>query len=196
MGNTKKEVLVHTRSGFHRFEGISRKFTQKLYEWEKAQGIAPEESTFALLTSCYAPDIRSCTSQTPSQSKINKPTVIWFTQLCSCFQSAIGTLVRSKSADSIVTSALNLTCPPISHQPSSLSLNDVENLEKECLVNSKASSVEYIAHIEDTVDDEEPEALIVEVEDIVEETAAPLVENYLPKQQTPVYQHESIKSMW
>lgn len=57
MGNNKKEVLVHTRSGFHRFEGISRKFTQKLYEWEKAQGIAPEESTFALLTSCYASDI-------------------------------------------------------------------------------------------------------------------------------------------
>lgn len=69
MGNNKKEVLVHTRSGFHRFEGISRKFTQKLYEWEKAQGIAPEESTFALLTSCYAPDINPSTSQTQSNRK-------------------------------------------------------------------------------------------------------------------------------
>lgn len=84
----------------------------------------------------------------------------------------------------------------MSHQPSSLSLNDVENLEKECLANSKASSMEYIAHVNEVVEDEEPEALIVEVEDIVEETAAPLVENYLARQQTPVYQHESIKSMW
>lgn len=58
MGTNKKEVLVHTQSGFYRFEGISRKFTQKLYEWEKAQGITPEESTFALLNSCYPPEIR------------------------------------------------------------------------------------------------------------------------------------------
>lgn len=91
-----------------------------------------------------------------------------------------------------MTSALNLTFPVISHQPSSLSLNDVENLEKECLGASKRSSMEYSAR----GDDEEPEALIVEVEDIVEETAAPLVENYLAKRQTPVYQHEAIKSMW
>lgn len=83
----------------------------------------------------------------------------------------------------------------ISHQPSSLSLNDVENLEKECLADSKASSAEYMGHIEEAAS-EEPEAIIVEVEDIVEETAAPLVENYVAKQQTPIYQHESIKSMW
>lgn len=194
MGNNKKEVLVHTRSGFHRFEGISRKFTQKLYEWEKAQGIAPEESTFALLTSCYAPEIRSSTSQAQCQS--NYKNGFCGSKLNIFVQAASGTLVRSKSADSIVTSALNLTCPVMSQQPSSLSLNDVENLEKECLADSKTSSMEYIAQVEETVDDEEPEALIVEVEDIVEETAAPLVEHYLPKQQTPVYQHESIKSMW
>lgn len=96
----------------------------------------------------------------------------------------------------MVTSALNLTCPVITHQPSSLSLNDVENLEKECLADSKASSVEYIRHVEEAEGEEEPEALIVEVEDIVEETAAPLVENYLVKQHTPIYQHETIKSMW
>ena len=59
MGGNKKDILVHTPSGFYRFEGISRKFTQKLYEWEKAQGIAPEESTFALLTNYYVPTIRS-----------------------------------------------------------------------------------------------------------------------------------------
>lgn len=107
-----------------------------------------------------------------------------------------GTLTRSKSADSVVTAALNLTCPVISHQPSSLSLNDVENLEKECLADSKASSAEYVGRIEEAACEEEPEALIVEVEDIVEETAAPLVENYLVKEHTPIYQHETIKSMW
>lgn len=62
MGN-KKEVLVHTPSGFYRFEGISRKFTQKLYEWEKAQGIAPEASTFALLKTCYPHDSKLKLSQ-------------------------------------------------------------------------------------------------------------------------------------
>lgn len=101
--------------------------------------------------------------------------------------------MRSKSADSIVTSGLNLNAPLISHQPSSLSLNDVEDLEKECLTDSKGSSSQYVElNVEE---EEEPEALIVEVEDIIEETAAPL-ENYLEKQQTPIYQHEGIKSMW
>lgn len=86
----------------------------------------------------------------------------------------------------------------MSHQPSSLSLNDVEDLEKECLTDSKESSTQYVAHLEENAEEEEeeePEALIVEVEDIIEETAAPL-ENYLEKRQTPVYQHEGIKSMW
>lgn len=38
-----------------KFEGISRKFTQKLYEWEKSRGIGPESSTFALLHPGYKP---------------------------------------------------------------------------------------------------------------------------------------------
>lgn len=82
----------------------------------------------------------------------------------------------------------------MSHQPSSLSLNDVEDLEKECLTDSKESCSQYVVHADED-EEEEPEALIVEVEDIIEETAAPL-ENYLEKQRTPVYQHEGIKSMW
>lgn len=61
IGTNKKEVLVHTSSGFYKFEGISRKFTQKLYEWEKAQGIAPEASTFALLRSSYIPEPKQIT---------------------------------------------------------------------------------------------------------------------------------------
>ncbi|KAF6212882.1 hypothetical protein GE061_010592 [Apolygus lucorum] len=43
----------HSREG--RFEGISDNFTKKLYEWEQARGIAPEESTFALLGPEYQP---------------------------------------------------------------------------------------------------------------------------------------------
>ncbi|XP_008198722.1 uncharacterized protein LOC659628 [Tribolium castaneum] len=164
LGGLKKEVLIHTPSGFYRFEGISRKFTQKLYEWEKAQGIGPESSTFALLNS-------SLNRKTSPKHKTPDGTP---------------PLVRSKSADSIAISALNLTCPLMSHQPSSLSLNDVEELEKEVLAESKSSSLQFV--------EDEPEALIVEVEDIVEETAAPLP-TYSQRIQQPVYQREELKTM-
>uniref|UniRef100_A0A1B0BQ32 Uncharacterized protein n=1 Tax=Glossina palpalis gambiensis TaxID=67801 RepID=A0A1B0BQ32_9MUSC len=40
-----KEIEVKTSAGVMKFEGISRKFTRKLYEWEKARGIGPEAST-------------------------------------------------------------------------------------------------------------------------------------------------------
>ncbi|XP_044262996.1 uncharacterized protein LOC123010292 isoform X2 [Tribolium madens] len=159
LGGLKKEVLIHTPSGFYRFEGISRKFTQKLYEWEKAQGIGPESSTFALLNS-------SLNRKTSPKHKTPDRTP---------------PLVRSKSADSIA-----ITCPLMSHQPSSLSLNDVEELEKEVLAESKSSSIQFI--------EDEPEALIVEVEDIVEETAAPLP-TYSQRIQQPVYQREELKTM-
>lgn len=67
----KKEILIHTPSGFHRFEGISRKFTQKLYEWEKSQGIAPEASTFALLSaSSCSPELRISGSKNKDNSGI------------------------------------------------------------------------------------------------------------------------------
>ncbi len=49
----KQEVLVPTSTGLFRFQGISSKFTRKLYEWEKAKGITAESSTFALLDSYY-----------------------------------------------------------------------------------------------------------------------------------------------
>lgn len=49
----KQEVLVPTSTGLIRFQGISSKFTRKLYEWEKAKGITAESSTFALLDSLY-----------------------------------------------------------------------------------------------------------------------------------------------
>lgn len=51
----KKELVVQTTKGVLKFEGISRKFTRKLYEWEKSKGIGPESSTFALLHPGYQP---------------------------------------------------------------------------------------------------------------------------------------------
>ncbi|KAJ8945673.1 hypothetical protein NQ318_012391, partial [Aromia moschata] len=173
-GSTKKDVLIHTPSGFYRFEGISRKFTQKLYEWEKAKGIGPEASTFALLSSSMTPDTRPTIKR---HSAPNTPP-----------------LTRSKSADSIAISALNLACPLMSQQPSSLSLNDVEELEKECLSDSKSSSMRYLLESQEALDLDEPEAVLVEVEDYEEETAAPLL-TYVENHQLPVYQREELKAL-
>ena len=50
-----KEIEVKTAGGVMKFEGISRKFTRKLYEWEKSRGIGPESSTFAFLHPGYCP---------------------------------------------------------------------------------------------------------------------------------------------
>lgn len=55
----KQEILIPTSTGLFRFEGISQKFTRKLYEWEKAKGIGPEASTFALLDPGYQPPATS-----------------------------------------------------------------------------------------------------------------------------------------
>ena len=62
----KREVLVHTSTGFFRFEGISQEFTRKLYEWEKSQGISPESSTFRFLNSAYRTSVGT-TSTGPSR---------------------------------------------------------------------------------------------------------------------------------
>lgn len=38
-----KDIVVQTSKGTMVFQGISRKFTRKLAEWEKAKGIGPGE---------------------------------------------------------------------------------------------------------------------------------------------------------
>lgn len=98
------------------------------------------------------------------------------------------TLFRSKSADSIANSSLNLLCPILSEQPSSLSLNDVESFENN-LLESRVSSIRDLVRSEENLSQSEPQAVIVEVEDIIEETASPL-ETYLEKQEKPVYLQE------
>ncbi|XP_050303352.1 uncharacterized protein LOC126741081 [Anthonomus grandis grandis] len=177
---SKKEILIHTPSGFHRFEGISRKFTQKLYEWEKSQGIAPEASTFALLSaSSYTAAIPGTLGRKKESSGHHS-----------------SSLPRSKSADSIAISALNLTCPLLSGHPSSLSLNDMDELERECLADSKSSSMQYLMSGEDQyLDDDEPEAVLVEVEDYEEETAEPFHVSCIERHQMPVYQCQEFKPL-
>lgn len=99
-------------------------------------------------------------------------------------------LTRSKSMDSVA----NLTCggPLITHQPSSLSLNDVDELEMQCLAETQSDR-----NLNESEDYEEPEAVIVEVEDFVEETAAPLELGaaHEDNHHTPVYQTQILK-LW
>lgn len=107
----------------------------------------------------------------------------------------LSSLVRSKSADSIAVSALNLACPLLSQQPSSMSLNDVNELENDCLLDSKGSSMQYLIDSQEDLDEDEPQAVLVEVEDYEEETAAPLY-FVAEKQQLPVYQRQEFKNLW
>lgn len=55
-----------------KFEGISRKFTRKLYEWEKARGIGPESSTFALLHPGYCPiDVKRISKESHTRKMLS-----------------------------------------------------------------------------------------------------------------------------
>lgn len=113
-----KEIVVQTSKGIMKFEGISRKFTRKLYEWEKARGIGPESSTFALLHPGYQPvNVEQC------EMKVSKR------------EKSPG-MKRCLSVDSISPNA-NPSMVPISHQPSSLSLNDADNFKETEVIEKK-----------------------------------------------------------
>ncbi|XP_011305047.1 uncharacterized protein [Fopius arisanus] len=177
-----QEVLIHTSTGLYRFEGISRQFTKKLYEWEKSQGIAPECSTFRLLD--------------PLRYGIcSRPRLI-STSIASEGKPLTG-LKRSKSVGSVHMEGF---CTReersiLTRLSSSLSLNDIGRLDtRSCIIGS----VPTIPDDEDTSEDiviedseqdpeaeVEPEAMIVDIEDVVEETASPMAK-YQPHQ-TPVY---------
>lgn len=101
-----EEILVKTAEGLIKFKGISRSFTRKLYEWEKAKGIAPESSAFAFLHPKYQALV-DCQGNHHDEDKASG-------------------MKRALSVDSIKPS-LN---SQISHQPSSLSLNDADNLKE------------------------------------------------------------------
>lgn len=198
-----KEVVVQTTKGALKFEGISRKFTQKLYEWEKARGIGPESSTFALLHPGYRPLVVG--SGELEEKPVKPPVVI---------------MGRSMSMDSMSphTSAPSI----VSHQPSSLSLNNVNDILDTPSItggNKIAGTLGMFGSsnsdldLEDDEDDEdegeigrrknsapdeddedEPEAVIVEVEDDYVETADSLVTaTPMIEKQTPIYRYEQTR---
>uniref|UniRef100_A0A182PSG8 Uncharacterized protein n=1 Tax=Anopheles epiroticus TaxID=199890 RepID=A0A182PSG8_9DIPT len=151
----KKELVVQTTKGFIKFEGISRKFTRKLFEWEKAKGIGPEASTIALLHPGYAPVVVETRGVVLENKREKSPA-----------------LARSLSMDSIAPIP---SASSISHQPSSLSLNDADELkdvDKDSGSNRRVSSN---PELELSAEREEPGAVLVEVEDEVLEVADPLM---------------------
>ena len=53
-GTVDEKITVKTAKGEEfKFDGISEKFTRKLFEWEERKNIAPESSTIALLNSNF-----------------------------------------------------------------------------------------------------------------------------------------------
>ncbi|EDX13783.1 GD20879 [Drosophila simulans] len=164
-----KNIEVKTSDGeVMKFEGISRKFTRKLYEWEKARGIGPEASTFALLHPGYCPiDVRRINKECNKVAADHSPT-----------------LSRSLSLDSVSPNC-NLA-QAISQQASSLSLNDVNDL-KEVEDTDALTDHEFKKY-------DEPEAVMVEVEEHIHDTASPLVTAHtLVEQQTPIYKYEEVQ---
>lgn len=108
---------------------------------------------------------------------------------------------RSLSMDSISPHA---SAPSIiSHQHSSLSLNNVDDLidtktsKKGCGFGSSNSDLDLDGDDDDDelpADEEEPEAVIVEVEDDYVETAASLfTASPMIEKQTPIYRYEQTR---
>ncbi|XP_016961145.1 uncharacterized protein LOC108031888 isoform X2 [Drosophila biarmipes] len=165
-----KKIEVKTSDGeVMKFEGISRKFTRKLYEWEKARGIGPESSTFALLHPGYCPiDVRRINKDCNKVAADHSPT-----------------LSRSLSLDSVSPNC-NLA-QGISQQASSLSLNDVNDLKEIEDSTDALTDHEFKKY-------DEPEAVMVEVEEHIHDTASPLVTAHtLVEQQTPIYKYEEVQ---
>ncbi|XP_033338110.2 uncharacterized protein LOC117227200 isoform X1 [Megalopta genalis] len=176
------EVLVQTSAGSYRFEGISREFTRKLYDWEKYRGISPRSSTFRLLGPAFDPLLRESDVETPitPTTKAGSSEQVFFSDR---------NLTRSKSADDLITrSSLSES---FIRRPTSLQLlNRVASTLEDSdvtgslLLSSNRQGVEEIAE-DILMDDSEPEAMIVDIEDVIEETASPL--KRMQPHQTPVY---------
>lgn len=96
--------------------------------------------------------------------------------------------------DSISDTTFNV--PTITHQPSSLSLNDVEELEIQCLAESLSHSDQNIEESEDNIDYNEPEAVLVEIEDVIEETAAALDESKMENNHHIAIYSTEIPQLW
>ncbi|XP_077258155.1 uncharacterized protein LOC143895152 isoform X2 [Temnothorax americanus] len=172
--NCGNEVLIRTSVGSYRFEGISREFTRKLYDWEKYRGISPRSSTFRLLGPGYTPfaqDSDGVTLEEPSKNHAFH----W-------------TLKRSKSDGSVFEGSLRDESIALRRSASLQSLTSADKLEDDTRMGvlPVSNNSQGMKDPEDAmVEDSEPEAMIVDIEDVIEETASPLAG--VQPHQTPVY---------
>ncbi|XP_018375393.1 PREDICTED: uncharacterized protein LOC108769092 isoform X2 [Trachymyrmex cornetzi] len=172
--NCGNEVLIRTSVGSYRFEGISREFTRKLYDWEKYRGISPRSSTFRLLGPGYTPF-----AQDSNEVALTEP---------SKNHAFHWTLKRSKSDGSVFEGSLRDESFTLRRSASLQSLTSAGKLEDDNRIDvlPVPNNSQRIKDPEDTaVEDSEPEAMIVDIEDVIEETASPLAG--VQPHQTPVY---------
>ncbi|XP_050455422.1 uncharacterized protein LOC126853615 isoform X3 [Cataglyphis hispanica] len=177
--NCGKEVLIRTSVGSYRFEGISREFTRKLYDWEKYRGISPRSSTFRLLGPGY----------TPFTQNLDEATLTESPNTAGKNRAFHWTLKRSKSDGSVFEGSLRDESFTVRRSTSLQSLISADKLEDDTRINSLPVS-NNSQGIKDpsediAIEDSEPEAMIVDIEDVIEETASPLTG--VQPHQTPVY---------
>ncbi|XP_076245131.1 uncharacterized protein LOC143185772 isoform X2 [Calliopsis andreniformis] len=171
------EVLIQTSVGSYRFEGISQEFTRKLYDWEKYRGISPRSSTFRLLGPAYVPFVE--------ETNVRIPTLNVDEIGSNEHAFKINTLKRSKSVSNLniefqATEYFVRRAASLNHLTDRLKNTDFINILPTSIDPQKIDVSKDIA-----IDDSEREAMIVDIEDVIEETASPL-ERVQPHQ-TPVY---------
>lgn len=113
----QREICIRTSTGEFRFQGLSRKFTKKLFQWEEQKGIRPEASTIALLDGAFSP------SRPGHHHHLHHhPSASEFSSSISARPTNLSAMSRSKSESSVA----DLVSASVHSQPSSLSLNDAE----------------------------------------------------------------------
>ncbi|XP_016904204.2 uncharacterized protein LOC107992694 isoform X2 [Apis cerana] len=181
--NDTNEVFVRTSVGSYRFEGISREFTRKLYDWEQYRGISPTSSTFRLLGPSYIPFLRQTTMETSTDNspitKVGSDEPISF-KVCSLKRSkSVGNVIEQNDRNELFIRRSN-SLQSLDHLTNRLKDADRIDALQESIDPQRPEDI-----VEDIMDDSEPEAMIVDIEDVIEETASPL-ERVQPHQ-TPVY---------
>ena len=125
----QREICIRTSTGEFRFQGLSRKFTKKLFQWEEQKGIRPEASTIALLDGAYRPPglgQQHGPSSSLAQSSLERHQSSGVggggggSPLVGGTRPSSLALGRSKSESSVA----DLVSTSVHSQPSSLSLNE------------------------------------------------------------------------
>lgn len=150
------EVLIRTSVGSYRFEGISREFTRKLYDWEKYRGISPRSSTFRLLGPGYTPfaqdsdEAALAEPSTTSKDKIILRKRLNKLKLLKYYYSVLAdknafhwTLKRSKSDGSIFEGSLRDESFTLRRSASLQSLTSADKLEDDTRMDILPVSSEY-----------------------------------------------------